>query len=56
MSARPAAPWRSGLINMASGLLFNIMVGAAFATARNIYNMFVAAVAPLLDVAHNLIG
>jgi len=44
-------------INNATGLLFNIMVNSAFApsAARDLYNMFVAAVAPLLDVAHKLL-
>lgn len=44
-------------VSYATGLLFNIMVGAAFApaAAKDIYNMFVAAVAPLLDVAHKLL-
>ncbi len=43
--------------NMATGLLFNIMVGSALApsAARDLYNMFAAAVAPLLDVAHKLL-
>jgi hypothetical protein len=45
-------------VNNATGLLFNIMVGSALApsAARDLYNMFVAAVAPLLDVAHKLIS
>ena len=44
-------------VNYACGLLFNMMVGATFApsAARDLYNSFVAAVAPLLDVAHRLI-
>jgi hypothetical protein len=44
-------------VNLATGLLFNIMVGSALApsAARDLYNMFVTAVAPLLDVAHRLI-
>lgn len=44
-------------VNVATGLLVNIMVGAALApsAAKDLYNMFAAAVAPLLTLAHKLI-
>ena len=44
-------------VQMATGLLFNIMVGSALApsAARDLYNMFAGAVVSILDMAQKLI-
>ncbi len=44
-------------VNLACGLLFNVLVGAAFApnAAFDLYNSFAAAVSPLLDATQRLI-
>jgi hypothetical protein len=44
-------------VSMATGLLFNVMVGVALSpsAARDLYHKFAAAVVPLLNIAHKMI-